>query len=125
IGDAADDRGIAVGRQRNSVPLTGIANRAGAKHFRTLLAPDAVAVAREHPCRAGVAVVVGAPDNRGTAVGRQRDQETLLGCAARAGADELAALLTPGAAVAGKDPSGAGKGIVVVATGDRRIAVGR
>ena len=76
------------------VPELGIAGGSRDDQLRTLLAPNAIATG-EDPCRAVVAGVSRAADQRGASVARDRHLPALLGGAAGAGSDELRALLAP------------------------------
>ena len=123
VGKPADDRGVAVARQRDRVALLGGSHSAAADQLRALLAPHPAA-AGEDPRRSGAAVVAGPAHDRGVAVGGQRDRIALLGGSHSAAADELRALLAPHPAAAGEDPRRSGAAVVGVPAHDRGVAVG-
>jgi hypothetical protein len=104
---ATHNGGVAVAGQRNGVALNSGPNRAGADQLVALLRPDAVA-AGEDPRRACQRVVERPAHDGGVAVGGQRNGLALLDAlragSNRAGADQLAALLSPDTVAAGVDP---------------------
>ena len=86
----ADQRGVAVARQRHAVAESACADLAAACELCALLGPGR-ARAREHPRRADAAVVAVAADQRRVAVGRQRDADAEVALAGLSGAGELTA----------------------------------
>ena len=99
---AADHGGVPVARQRHVVAEGGGAAETG-DQLRALLAPaDPERV--NDPGRADEVVVVGAADQRGVPVARQRDAGAEEGVADAAAAGELRALLRPRAARAAEGP---------------------
>jgi hypothetical protein len=112
VGRPADDRGIAIGGQRDRVTLEGfsrVGNSTSADQLRSLLGPDG-ATAGEDPGRPNVRIVRRA-DDHGIAVGGQRDGPALTAIES-AGADQLGSLLGPDAAAAGEHPRCPHTGIV-------------
>src|SRR6185312_6111986 len=121
---AADDRGVAVRRQRYCPTLLGRAGGTGTDELAALLTSGAV-LADEYPGCADIRVVAVSTDNRGVAVRRQCNSPALLGGAGCASADEFIALLAPYAVAAREHPRPACIRIVADPTDDRSVAVRR
>ncbi len=119
---AADQRGVAVGGERDEdAELAVVLFAAG--ELRSLLAPRP-ARAGEGPRRARGGVVLGPADQRGVAVGRERDARAEFAFSGLAGAGELSALLGPGRARAREHPGRADVAVVAGPADQRGVAVG-
>src|SRR4029077_14472204 len=119
----ADERRIAVGRQRHAVTEFAVAQLFGAGELRALLAPGD-AGAGEHPGRPETAVVRPAADERGLTVRGQRDAATEVTMAFLVAGLELRALLAPGDAGASEHPDRPVVAAIAGRTDQRRLAVG-
>jgi hypothetical protein len=99
----AHHHGVAVAGQRDGGAQSGGSVHLGADQLAALLDPG-IAAAGKDPRRPDARIVLGRAQDDGVAVAGQRDGGALLSASGRAGADQLAALLAPGIAVACKDP---------------------
>ena len=98
-----DERGIAVGGQRERHALAGGSHSARADELLALLRP-ATTTAGEHPHRAGPVMIRPAPHHNGVAIGGQCDRGALAGHSNRTQANELLALRRPDTTTAGEHP---------------------
>ena len=124
----ADERRVAIGGERNAASKAAACGLFFAtRELRALLGPGR-SRAREDPGGANLHAarfIVDATDERGVAVGGQRDADAELGLAVAVRWHQLRSLLGPCRADAREDPGGARKRVVFGAANEHRVAVGR